>query len=186
MEPVTTLEAAFASRHQPAACRRILQSPTASQYANQVLIHSRFLTDSIVQHPEWIEELADSGAMYRTFNQADYDLLLTAELGGDPVTPLVLARFRRRHILRIMLRDVLGYGTLGEITEELSHLADAIIEAAWMTIEAQLAAKHGSPEAGFSVIALGKLGGQELNYSSDIDLMFIYEQNGETSTGLTY
>lgn len=185
-EPVTTLESTFASGYQTPAYQRILQSPTARQYANQVLLHSRFLTDSLVQHPEWIEELADSGAMFRTFDQADYDLLLSAESMGEPVTPLTLARFRRRHILRIMLRDVLGYGTLGEITSELSHLADAIIEAAWTTILATLAARHGVPEGGFSVIALGKLGGQELNYSSDIDLMFLYERNGEARDGFTY
>ena len=177
-----TLEAAFAERHQPAVYQRILESPTARQYANQVLIHSRFLTDAILQHPEWIEELGDSGAMYRSFGLADYELLIA----GEPVTPLFLARFRRRQILRIMLRDVLGFGTLGEITEELSHLADTIIDAAWRTIHANLAAKHGVPSTGFSVIALGKLGGQELNYSSDIDLMFVYGRNGETGAGFTY
>ena len=185
-EPVTSLEAAFASRHAMKAYERILKSPTARQYANQVLIHSRFLTDSIVLHPEWIEELAESGAMYRAFNDTDYDLLLTADLEGEPVTPLALARFRRRHILRIMLRDALGFGTIGETTAELSYLADSIIEAARATIHSNLAAKHGEPGAGFSVIALGKLGGQELNYSSDIDLMFFYGHNGETSDGLTY
>lgn len=180
MQAFETLETAFAERHQPAAYQRILESPTARQYANQVLIHSRFLTDSILQHPEWIEELAAADAMYRTFGLADYDLLLTAALAGDPITPLVLARFRRRQILRIMLRDVLGFGSLGEITEELSHLADAIIEAAWTAIYTNLATKYGEPSTGFSVIALGKLGGQELNYSSDIDLMFLYGDNGDT------
>ena len=85
-----TLEALFTERGQRAALQRILESPTARQYANQVLIHSRFLTDAMLQHPEWIEELADSGAIYRTFGAADYDLLLTAELDGEPVTPLLL------------------------------------------------------------------------------------------------
>ena len=181
-----TLEAAFAARNHPQLYQRILDSPTARQYANQVLIHSRFLTGAILQYPKWIEELADSGAMYRTFGAADFDLLLTAELAGDPVTPLRLARFRRRQILRIMLRDVLSFGTLGEITEELSHLADTIIDTAWATIHKNVAAKFGDPTTGFSVIALGKLGGQELNYSSDIDLMFLFGHNGETATGLTY
>ncbi|HEY3739748.1 MAG TPA: glutamine-synthetase adenylyltransferase [Bryobacteraceae bacterium] len=182
-----TLEAALAER-QPDAYRRIVASPAARQYANQVLIHSRFLTDAILRHPEWIEELADSEAMFRTYSPADFDLLLHAELQSEPVTPLLLARFRRRQILRIMLRDVLGFGTLGEITEELSHLADTIIEAAWMAIHEKLAATHGAPASGFSVIALGKLGGLELNYSSDIDLLFVYEKNGETESErpLTY
>ena len=107
------------------------QSPAARQYASQIQLHSRFLSDAILRHPLWTEELADSGSMHRTFGAADFDLLLTAELAGDEVTPLILARFRRRQILRIMLRDVLGLSTLGEVTAELSHLADTIIEAAW-------------------------------------------------------
>ena len=97
-----------------------------------------------------------------------------------------LARFRRRQLLRIVLRDVLGVAGLAEITEELSNLADAILNVAYRRIRDDFVARHGEPRladgspCGFSVIALGKLGGQELNYSSDIDLMFVYGGNGET------
>ena len=101
-----------------------------------------------------------------------------------------LALFRRQQILRILLRDVLGFGSLSETTEELSNLADAILHISYKRIRADLVARHGTPrfvdeegevrECGMSVIALGKLGGRELNYSSDIDLMFVYAANGET------
>jgi glutamate-ammonia-ligase adenylyltransferase len=79
---------------------------------------------------------------------------------------------------------------LSETTEELSNLADAILHISYKRIRADLVARHGTPryvdedgevrECGMSVIALGKLGGRELNYSSDIDLMFVYAANGET------
>ena len=80
------------------------------------------------------------------------------------------------------MRDVLGFGTLPEITAELSALADAIVETAYDRIHKDLVSRFGEPECrDFAVIALGKLGGQELNYSSDIDLMFLYSANGETN-----
>jgi glutamate-ammonia-ligase adenylyltransferase len=113
--------------------------------------------------------------------------MLEAALPAGPAWPLDLARFRRYQMLRILVRDVLGIASLPEITGELTALADAILEAALARIEAQLAAEFGIPrtslgrEARFAVIALGKMGGRELNYSSDIDLMFLYSENGETS-----
>jgi len=86
---------------------------------------------------------------------------------------------------------VLGLAALADITGELSNLADAILDFAYRQIREQLAARHGEPlfegldgqrrSCGFAVIALGKLGGQELNYSSDVDLMFVYSANGETA-----
>ncbi len=98
-----------------------------------------------------------------------------------------LARFRRRSLLRIVLRDVLGAATLSDIPEELSNLADAILDLTYRRIRALYVARHGEPRlasgepCGFSVVSLGKLGGKELNYSSDIDLMFLFGGNGETS-----
>ena len=89
-----------------------------------------------------------------------------------------------------MLRDVLGMATLSDVTEELSNLSDACstspIAASARTwprgtaIPLYVDADGEARECGFSVISLGKLGGKELNYSSDIDLMFVYSANGET------
>ena len=79
---------------------------------------------------------------------------------------------------------------LPEMTAELSNIADAILQVSYRRIREEVVLQHGVPrfvdeagerrECGMAVIALGKLGGQELNYSSDIDLMFVYEAAGET------
>ncbi|HUB78415.1 MAG TPA: hypothetical protein VMB03_06450, partial [Bryobacteraceae bacterium] len=104
----------------------------------------------------------------------------------DTPSAVDLARFRRRQLLRIVVRDVLRVAALSEVTEELSNLADAVLDFTYRRIRARLVAQHGEPRladggvCGLSVISLGKLGGKELNYSSDIDLMFVYGGNGET------
>ncbi len=102
-----------------------------------------------------------------------------------------LGRFKRRHYVRIAVKDVLGLATLAETTLELSALADVILAAALRDADQELQKRFGPPQyrdsqgrfahSGFSVISLGKLGGSELNYSSDIDLLFIYARDGETA-----
>lgn len=174
---------------RPDAFRRLSASPSGLPYLVTVFSYSRFLSEEILKHPEWIEELAGSAEMHRMLSAEEYEERLEQFLGAEGVPdPMLLAVFRRRHILRILLRDVLGLATLGEVTEELSNLADAILEVTLRGIRQDLARRHGAPlcpggepaECGFAVIALGKLGGRGLNYSSDIDLMFLYEVNGET------
>jgi glutamate-ammonia-ligase adenylyltransferase len=173
----------------PAAFERIANFPAALQYAVHVFSYSRFLSDAVLRRPESILEIANSGSFYRVLTMDGYEERLFEFLGKDHMgvpTGVELARFRRRQILRIALRDVLGVATLSDVTEELSSLADAILDVACARIRAELVARHGEPRlsdgspCGFSVIALGKLGGQELNYSSDIDLMFLYAGPGET------
>lgn len=106
-------------------------------------------------------------------------------------TPVLFARFRRRELLRIYLHDVRRAHTLVETTEELSNLADAILDYALNLARQDLDNKFGAPlhndergrvaPAEFSIVALGKLGSCELNYSSDIDLLFLYSDDGETA-----
>ncbi len=105
-------------------------------------------------------------------------------------TNVLLARFRRRELLRIYLRDIRNLGTIAEITEEISHLADAILEYALRQARQELDNRCGAPletdakgrvrQARFCVVALGKLGSNELNYASDIDLLFLYSNEGTT------
>lgn len=104
---------------------------------------------------------------------------------------ILLARFRRRELLRIFLHDIRRLTTIAEITEEISNLADAVLEFALRLAKQELDNRFGSPlevdEKGrskiaeLSVVSLGKLGSRELNYASDIDLMFIYSADGKTS-----
>jgi glutamate-ammonia-ligase adenylyltransferase len=110
-----------------------------------------------------------------------------AEAQDDADRLARLRRFRHRHLLRIGYADIVKNAPLEVVAQDLSHLADACVEAALRIARGQLEARHGVPRdqhgrpARFAALALGKLGGGELNYSSDIDLMFIYDGEGNTT-----
>jgi len=160
----------------PSAASRITEDPDALRYALTVFSYSHFLADSVIRFPEWLIEIAFARDLHRGFLAEQYEELLTESLPANGIPrPVDLALFRRRQLLRILLRDVLQFADVSETTEDLSNLADAILNATWHAVRRELAAERGAPEgAEFSVIALGKLGGRELNYSSDIDLIFVY------------
>jgi glutamate-ammonia-ligase adenylyltransferase len=177
-------------RQKPAEFAAIAASPSGPQNMMAVFAWSNFLTEEVIQHPDWLLDLPD---LTRVRSTDEYIKALEAALGGaesGPPDMLVFAQFRRRAILRILICDVLALATLSDTTLQLSNLADAILEVCFRRIRDSLVRRHGVPryidaegvirECGFAVIALGKLGGRELNYSSDIDLMFVYTANGET------
>ncbi len=110
----------------------------------------------------------------------------------DPLR--ALARFKRREMLRISARDILRVIDVGGTTTELSRLAESVIDCVYETCRARLVSRHGIPqtpdgrggmrEARFTVLGMGKLGGEELNYSSDIDLIYCYDgEEGHTGGG---
>ena len=107
--------------------------------------------------------------------------------------PVLLARFKRREYIRIFLRELLGLAPLAEITEEISALADVLIAQALEHAESELRREfQGWPQvqlasgrvapARFAVLALGKLGGNELNYSSDVDLFYLCDDLPDAGT----
>lgn len=174
-------------KENPAWFSRFAVAPTALGYLITVFSYSNFLSEEILRHPEWLFDLTTSGDLHRILPPDEYERRLAAFAASQGVpAALDLARFRRQQLLRIVLRDVLSRASLSDVTEELSHLADAILDLTYRRICADLVARHGTPrledgaKCGFSVISLGKLGGNELNYSSDIDLMFVYSANGHT------
>ncbi len=188
------VRAALASfdQRQPDASRRIVNSAAALQYVITVFSQSNFLTQEILDTPECLEQLLSDGDLHRVRSTDEFRARLEPQIDPSaPPNPLPFARFRRQQILRILIRDVLGFGTLSDVTAELSALADAIVETAYDRIYRDLVSRYGHPlsetgePAHFAVIALGKLGGEELNYSSDIDLMFLYSANGVTGRALT-
>lgn len=140
--------------------------------------HSRVWGEEARKHPEWLAGLKLEGARDREQFREELEPLEFREQAA--------AEFRRRSLARILLRDVLGYGSLAEITAEISGLAEAILGWSYEKIRAELVAVHGEPRCGdgqrcgMSILALGKLGGEELNYSSDVDLMYVFEGTGET------
>jgi [glutamine synthetase] adenylyltransferase / [glutamine synthetase]-adenylyl-L-tyrosine phosphorylase len=172
---------------QPSWFQRLTRSTAGLRCLLAVFTNSHFLSEEILQHPEWTERLLEAGDLQQVHGAEKIRDLLEAALPAGVPPPLELARFRRCQMLRILIRDVLGWGKLPEITGELTALADTIVEVTYQRIHEQLVADYGVPReaetgkiACFAVIALGKMGGEELNYSSDIDLMFLYSANGDT------
>ncbi|MCA2962735.1 MAG: glutamine-synthetase adenylyltransferase [Acidobacteriaceae bacterium] len=165
----------------PEACERIKRQPSSYQSALAVFAHSPFLAEEILQHPDWLEELCAGPSLHQSCHSFQFAARLEAALPPGLPDAVHLARFRRRELLRILLRDVRGLAQLPETTGELSHLADAILDVTLARVIAHYARRHGLPSASLSVLAVGKLGGEELNYSSDIDLIFLYAANGDTA-----
>ncbi len=105
-----------------------------------------------------------------------------AALADDPVAVAkALRRIKRRETLRISYGDIVRGQSVDAVTRQISYLADALVEAAVLAARRKVADRRGAPvtpagkPARFTVLALGKLGGVELNYSSDIDLVFLYD-----------
>jgi len=150
---------------------------------------SQFLTDALIRNPEYLDWLADRDLL----NVVKEPEALRAEIedtvlvfGNYEARLNSLRRFKRREMLRIGIKDIIGVARLEETVIELSNLGDGVLWAAWKMAQDELVKKYGVPkdengaEAGFAIISMGKLGGRELNYSSDIDVMFVYSGEGET------
>ncbi|MFN0158489.1 MAG: DUF294 nucleotidyltransferase-like domain-containing protein [Bacteroidota bacterium] len=144
---------------------------------------SAYFADILVRDPELFRWLTASDSLLKSRTQEYYDseVRRSFETFQKPDRRLnALRRFARREILRIGARDILGEANLVTITRELSLLADALINASCEVGEQQLSEQFpAKPDVPYAIIGLGKLGGCELNYSSDIDLLFVYENEGE-------
>ena len=97
-----------------------------------------------------------------------------------------LRRWKNREMTWIALRELAGAAALEETTLELSQLAEICVREVFANWNSKLRESSGSPAAEFAILALGKLGGRELNHSSDVDLVFLYGEEGELSPGVTY
>lgn len=161
----------------PEALPALLQIFAASQHLGDLLVHDHEAYDLLrmtegqpVQRETLIAELA-----------AEIEAL-----DDDAAVLAALRRFKRRETLRIAYGDVVRGQRLEIVTEQISFLADAIVESALRYARRKLDARRGRPLgptgriSRFVVLGMGKLGGVELNYSSDIDLIFLYEFDGKT------
>lgn len=155
--------------------------------------YSPLLATTVLQNPNYLAWLNRHRSESKIRDKEELlESLGRFALTNSTVEPqILLARFRRRELLRIFLHDIRRLATVSEITEEISNLADAILEYALQLAKQELDNRFGIPlendekqrakPSSFCVVSLGKLGSKELNYSSDIDLLFIYSADGKTS-----
>jgi len=162
--------------------------------AAQLFSHSQFLANYSISNPDDLfNAIANMEAPLVRESTAsslkkDIEALDLRPLRDNlPVFMNTVRRFRLREFLKITLRDTMRKADLIEIMSEMSMLADVIIAASLEIVRDLLHDIYGSPEdEQFSVISLGKLGAEELNYSSDVDFIYVYgTEIGETSGVLT-
>src|SRR5438094_6684037 len=111
------------------------------------------------------------------------------DLAGDSATSTKFARLRfwkGQEMARVALRELAGVAPLEETTGELSQIAAICIRRVFNYWDTELRHRHGSPKADFAILALGKLGGAELNHSSDVDLLFLYSEEGQLAPHISY
>ena len=168
----------------PAIVKLLIALFGSSQLLSRIFIQRPELLDTMVSRPYAVdckdrqqlrEELAGQLALAE-----DYELKLDG-----------LRRFRNEEFLRIALNDLHGHMLQGEGTQQLSWLAEVCLEQACSMAREELAVRFGAAyshdpnsgetvETAFSIVGMGKLGGLELNYHSDLDIIFIYEADGQT------
>src|SRR5919198_4858507 len=144
---------------------------------------SRFAARVLNARPEFAAELAAP----QPFTRAEMGRALDGAAGdAEGALKRRLRRLRERVVLRVMARDLAGAADLGEVCATMSDLAEVAIAAALEHADARLRAAHGTPRGpdgepqNLVVVGMGKLGGRELNVSSDIDLVFLYPEEGAT------
>lgn len=146
-----------------------------------VLKYSPFLNQLVTRHPDWLETLRDSGRLEKCSPPSTDHL--AADIDTTGLNP-ALRQFRNREMLRLIWRDLNGLAPIDEILADLSRLADICLQAAVDYHSRALEEKHGIPRSDddqaqkLIIIGLGKLGGCELNLSSDIDIIFCYPNRG--------
>src|SRR6266496_1122291 len=110
-------------------------------------------------------------------------------LAGDSISAEnfgALRFWKGREMTRVALRELANVAPLEETTVELSQIAEICVRRVFQSINAEFKQRYGSPHAEFAILALGKLGGGELNHSSDVDLLFLYSDEGQLSPHLSY
>jgi glutamate-ammonia-ligase adenylyltransferase len=156
----------------------LLQYPAYGDLLFSIFGHSQYFADVLVREPELFRWLTSTDALTRPVTPAylrpEVDRLL--ETFRRPEKRLdALKRLHRRELLRIGAQDILRFADLPSATGQLSVLAGSVVDAALRIVVDQTGEPgEPRPREAFCVIGLGKFGGNELNYSSDIDIMFVY------------
>jgi glutamate-ammonia-ligase adenylyltransferase len=173
---------ADAGKHQAL----LLHQPRRLDILLSLFARSQFLSDALVKDPDFFDWTTDPANLHGTRDPAELAAGLRAFLGEAQDRSRFMdgiRRFRRRETLRIGVRDLCLGAPMEEITADLSVLAETLTAAAleweWDSTERQQPEEGERLSERLCVLALGKLGGEELNYSSDIDLLAVYEESSE-------
>jgi glutamate-ammonia-ligase adenylyltransferase len=164
----------------------LVERPEVQQRLLRLLGLARWPMRYLMQHPGVIDELADARMVAGRFDRAELaseldDRHQAWERSGEAGEEALLDTLRRAHhaeVFRTLVRDVEGRLTVEQAADDLSALADAMLEAAVRWAWSQLRQRHRE-QPQFAIVAYGKLGGKELGYGSDLDVVFVFDDQDE-------
>ncbi len=184
---LTQFAGLFSPQWQPAATTELLASnPATARLLIMLFASSESLTRDLQLHPELLDLLVHADGASETPSRETLAASLREKVGKtDPEERLAgLRRFRRDETLRLALMDLSNRLRPAALAARLSDLAEVVLAEVYDVARAEVCERYGEPEeALFAVLALGSFGGQELDYESDLDIVFVYDAEGPTSGG---
>ena len=172
----------------------LFENPPALQQLVKLCGRSGWLAEHLARYPMLLDELIDPELLYQVATVADYRDRLRQQMLRVPADDLellmeTLRQYKQAQTLRIAAADITGILPLMKVSDHLTWLAEALIDAVVELAWQQMADKYGYPagldahsDKGFAVIAYGKLGGLELGYGSDLDLVFLHQCDSLAAT----
>jgi glutamate-ammonia-ligase adenylyltransferase len=164
----------------------LVERPSVHERLLRLLGAARWPARYLMQHPGVIDELASDALLSDRFAAADFESELehrrrSLQITGEDDDETLLNLLRRAHhaeVFRTLARDLEGVLTVEQVADDLSALADAVLRVTVRWCWERLKIRHReSPQ--FAIIGYGKLGGKELGYGSDLDIVFVYEDDDE-------
>ncbi len=167
----------------------LLERPNVHQRLLHMLGAARWPARYLLKHPGVIDELAGNAMLEERFDPADFEQELehrraALQNSGEDDDEALLNLLRRAHhaeVFRILARDVEGRLTVEQVADDLSALAEVVLRATARWCWDRLKSRHQA-DCRFGIIAYGKLGGKELGYGSDLDIVFVYDDPDERAS----
>ncbi len=171
------------------------ERPLTVSHLVRLCAASPWIARQIATHPLLIDELLDARSLYAPPNLTELRLSLDEHLravsAGDVEQEMIaLRRYKHIQVLRVAAADIAGALPVMKVSDHLSEIAEALVNACLQLARRDLAQRHGQPppdstgkSPAFAVVAYGKLGGLELGYGSDLDLVFLYNHSYGQTTG---
>ena len=160
----------------------LAEHPEALERVVRIIAASSWAAAFVTRHPLLLDELLDDRVLTAAPDWDEFARALRAALaaaGGDAERQMnVLREQHQAQVFRLLAQDLAGRLTVERLADHLSELADRVLDATLELCWAQLPARH-RPAPRFAVVAYGKLGGKELGYASDLDLIFLYDDADE-------
>ncbi|MFP3551706.1 bifunctional [glutamate--ammonia ligase]-adenylyl-L-tyrosine phosphorylase/[glutamate--ammonia-ligase] adenylyltransferase [Paraburkholderia sp. SIMBA_049] len=164
----------------------LTEYPQALHRVLSVLGASRWAAGYLIRHPQLLDELLDDEAMASPFDWPEFKRTLRARLAAADGVEQQMDLLRHAHqaeVFRILLIDLAGKLSVEHVSDRLSELADAVLDVTIEAVWNQLAKRHRAVPR-FAIIAYGKLGGKELGYASDLDLIFLYDDPDDNASDI--